>query len=360
MKVVAFFLFSTLCFASGRSPEAEQLLLKLKIISTSFQDDQKIILGHQNAFIQGRGWTKNNQDLGSDFKSDMQMASGIHPMMYGLDFLEIGHWNEDLIVEQVQKLHQMGGITTLSWHMKNLVNQESSWNTSGQVVSKILPGGTHHQAFKDEIKRLAHFLLRLKPAPVIFRPFHEHNRAWFWWGKQHSSKTDFLKMWKFLVDELKAHGVDHLLYAYSPSYITSDYFERYPGDDKIDILGVDTYFQNTAVDTWWFGSDPLGKWKKDVLWLVEEASKRKKIPAITEFGQEGVTYKNFWTDYMGWPLEKAGLSQITNKLPEYGIAYILLWRNDPTDPKHFFGPTVGNSNQQNFMDLLSKDIYLGL
>jgi hypothetical protein len=56
------------------------------------------------------------------------------------------------------------------------------------------------------------------------------------------------------------------------------------------------------------------------------------------------------------------MKQITgiNKLPAKGPAYIMVWRNDIKDPKHFFGPFTGNQNNKNFMDLISKGIYLGL
>lgn len=104
------------------------------------------------------------------------------------------------------------------------------------------------------------------------------------------------------------------------------------------------------------------KWKKDVIWLMKEASKRKKIPAITEFGQEAVVYDDFWTDYMSWPMEKEGILQHihASDLPEYGIAYIMLWRNDIKDKKHFYGPIVGHKNNANFFEMLSKKIYVGL
>jgi mannan endo-1,4-beta-mannosidase len=369
MKLSFWFIISLISLSSFSAPikkskDALDLQKRLTKISLSFQKNQKILLGQQNAFIQGRGWNKYNADIDSDLKSDMHLASGIHPSVHGIDFLEIGDWNEALIVNQVKRLHDLKGITTLTWHMKNLVSDQigngSSWDKSGQPVKKMLPGGSHHELYKNEIKRLAKFLIKLKPAPVIFRPFHEHNDFWFWWGKSNCTKEEYLGLWKILTSELQKWGVDNLLYAYSPSYITNDYFERYPGDEVIDILGVDAYFKNVIRDTWFMGVDALGNWKKSVLWLMRAAEKRRKIPAITEFGQEAVSYENFWTDFMGWPVEKAGISQLTNNLPNYGIAYVMLWRNDPNDPQHFYGPIPGSLNQQNFLDLLSKGIFQGL
>lgn len=100
-------------------------------------------------------------------------------------------------------------------------------------------------------------------------------------------------------------------------------------------------------------------WKKEVIWLSQESVKRNKIPAITEFGLESSSYQKFWTDYFGWPLEKEGMNQL-GTLPAKAPAYILLWRNDMKDPKHFFGPVPGHHNNDNFKALLSKKIFKGL
>lgn len=39
--------------------------------------------------------------------------------------------------------------------------------------------------------------------PVIFRPYHEHNGDWFWWGKGVNSEEDYIKLWQFTVEYLR-------------------------------------------------------------------------------------------------------------------------------------------------------------
>lgn len=159
-----------------------------------------------------------------------------------------------------------------------------------------------------------------------------------------------------------SRGVHNLLYAYSPNQIKEDYLDRYPGDRYVDILGGDHYFFNRLFDWWSYGFKPLTEFKHGVIWLMQEAERRNKIPALTEFGLETSSYRNFWTDYMSWPVERAGMEQILGegKAPSRGFAYVMLWRNDMSDPKHFFGPVPGNKNNQNFLDMLSKNIFKGL
>jgi mannan endo-1,4-beta-mannosidase len=235
-------------------------------------------------------------------------------------------------------------------------------DTTSPVVKHILPGGFAHEKFKNELLKFVEFTEKISDIPIIFRPFHEHNRSWFWWGKNHCTVQEYKSLWRFTVDFLRSHNAHNILYAYSPNYVTWDYLERYPGDQYVDILGVDMYFRNPLFDLWEHGATPQLEWKHDIVWLMREAEKRDKIPAITEFGQEGSWYERFWTDYMGWPIERAGVAQITghHALPRYGIAYIMLWRNDIRDPKHFYGPVPGHMNNYNFHQLRSKKIFKGL
>lgn len=348
------------------SIETRALFQRLDETSLSLHSQQKIIIGQQNAFTEKRGWRITNNDLGSELTSDMHDVANIHPGLFGLDFNEFGSWNREALIEKINQNDQAGGIFTLSWHMPTLINDgrgNNSFNdTTAKVVKHILPGGKAHQLFKTKLDSLVTFLKKINNVPVIFRPFHEHNASWFWWGKKHCSVSEYIQLWRFTIDYLRRKGVHNLLIAYSPNHISPDYFERYPGSAYVDILGVDMYFKNRAIDIYEHGLSPLGNWKKNVLWLLSQAEKKNKIPAVTEFGQEGSWYENFWTDYMSWPLEKKGLEQILQgqKLPKRGVAYMMLWRNDKSDPKHFFGPVRGHMNNNNFEILMDKNIYLGL
>jgi len=349
------------------SIETKNLFKRLTKISLEYKNQQEIFLGQQNAFNEGRGWRHNNQNLGSLLQSDMSKASGVHPIVYGLDFSEIGDWNSEFLRERILLSHERGGVFTLSWHMRAFVDDKvgnGQYNDrSTKVVSRILPGGDHHSVYIKELDRLVDFLKSISNVPVIFRPFHEHNWSIFWWGKNLCTSEEYIAIWKFTINYLRKAGINNILTAYSPINVGDDYFDRYPGDDYVDILGVDMYFRNKLFDLFEHSMiSPLEHWKKSVIKLMQFASKRKKIPAITEFGQEGIWYSNFWTDYFGWPLNKEGILQHLSEssLPSRGIAYIMLWRNDPSDPKHFYGPFPGHNQNNNFELMLSSGIFKGI
>lgn len=349
------------------SPETRALYKRLDSISLSFRGEQKILLGHQNAFTEGRTWVRMNESTGAPIRSDMKEAVGVHPALHALDFGEIGHWNRDLVVDLLKSVQKKGGVFSLSWHMPSLIDDGrgdgSFYDTTTPVVKHIIPGGRAHQKYKDLLDRLVIFAKSVSDVPIIFRPLHEHTGSWFWWGKRHCTTAEYITLWRFTVDYLRAQGVHNFLYAYSPSHVKSDYLERYPGDDYVDILGVDAYYYDNFVkELWNFGiRGGLGGWKRQVIDLLRIADKRNKIPAITEFGNEGVTIDKFWTDYFGWPLEKAGIQQIVKeKLPVRGVAYIMLWRNAYSNKNHFYAPTPGHEQNGNFRSLMTKRIFQGL
>jgi mannan endo-1,4-beta-mannosidase len=353
---------------SRATVETKVLYKKLMDISKSFKRKQKILLGQQAAFTEGRGWRHHNEQLGTPLRSDMFDATGVHPAVFGLDFDEIGDWNQDFIRERIELVHQAEGVITLSWHMKSLVKDfigsGSANDLSTKVTARILPGGSHHEVYKKELDRFIVFMKSISHVPVIFRPFHEHNGQWFWWGPLLTSEKEYISLWKFTVDYLWENGVHNMLLGYSPvEYVLTDYLKGYPGDNYVDIFGIDMYFLGNVKDRLIQGNiSPQYRWKRNVINLLKLATKHNKIPALTEFGQEGLTFKNFWTDYMSWPMEKAGMLQYVDAkdLPDLGFAYVMLWRNDPTDRKHFYGPFPGHKLNDNFMDMLSKKIYVGL
>ena len=80
--------------------------------------------------------------------------------------------------------------------------------------------------------------------PVVFRMYHEHTGAWFWWGSKQCTPEEYKQLWIMTVEYLRdKKNVHNLLYAYSPSETKNEaeYLERYPGDEYVDIVGYDCY-----------------------------------------------------------------------------------------------------------------------
>ncbi|MDR2057390.1 MAG: glycoside hydrolase family 26 protein [Dysgonamonadaceae bacterium] len=314
--------------------------------------DKGIMLGHQDGLAYGHNWYNEPN------RSDIHDVTGKYPAVNGWD---IGHiergreYNLDSIYFEnmkryMQEGHNRGSINTVSWHSDNIVTGRNAWDcTRNDVVKSVLPGGENHAKYLGWLDRIADFFLDLKDdegnsLPIIFRMFHEHSGDWFWWGSKQSTPEEYKQLWITTVKYLRdTRNVHNLLYAFSPSETKniSEYMERYPGDDYVDIVGFDCYANGENEK-----QQPkkifqqIEKYKKNLKInldiITAYAEKSGKIPAITETGMEKIPYSEYFTD------------AVYNTIKDYKIAYILFWRNAYNRPSHFYVPYPGSPGEADF------------
>jgi len=313
--------------------EAKHLMLRIKEIPKL-----GYALGHQDATAYGVGW-KNDGTL---YKSDINEVAGDFPAVYGFELghLELGHEqnldtvNFKLMSKLIRKAHKKGGIITLSWHPDNPVTKKSAWDPS-PAVSQVLEGGTLHPKYRAWLIKVADFMNGLKtksgkPIPIVFRPYHEMNGSWFWWGHGNCTPEEFKLLWKetFKLFTTK-YNVHNLLYCYSTDAVESgeEYLKFYPGDEYVDILGIDLYHKNTTEEYISLLNHNLS--------LVSYLAKHKNKPyALTEGGLNMVPVEDWWT-------------QVLDKnISDKGISWALFWRN--AWPDHHFAPFIGQKSAEDF------------
>ncbi|WP_293880515.1 MULTISPECIES: glycoside hydrolase family 26 protein [unclassified Sphingobacterium] len=298
------------------------------------QSKGKVLLGQQDALCYGRYWR------GDSNRSDIKEITGSHPALLGLDFQQLTHEDKGYresetkrLVKVVKDMYRRGGIITFSWHMSNPVNGGSyEWKSNPQLaVSQILPGGTSNAVYQSYLDRIADFLAQCKgpngeAIPIIFRPFHEFDGDWFWWGKGHATKEEFVQLWRYTVHYLREElGVHQLLYAFSPDckfYTRAEYLTQFPGDEYVDILGMDNYWDFRPDGA----NDPAAAGMKMEI-VSALAVEKGKIAALTETGLERITDPNWFTTI---------LQPILTKWP---MAYCMLWRNADDIATHYYVPT---------------------
>ncbi|AZQ63970.1 beta-mannosidase [Flammeovirga pectinis] len=329
--------------------ETVQLYQKLKRIS----ENEKTVFGHQDDLAYGYHWWGND--------SDIKQVTGDYPGLYGWD---MGHLGEEKnldgvaftdIKKYIEEAYLRGGITTLSWHMINLKMESSSWDKTA-VVDQMLKGGKYHKTFVKKLDLFADFVNGLEvnnhKIPVLFRPWHEHNGSWFWWGAGNCSKEDYKKLWQFTVNYLREKkNVHNIIYVYSTDAFKSEeeYLDRYPGDEYVDILGFDDY-----------GAFKPNATKEREAWVVREletvaklADAKNKLCAFTESGLEAVTDDTFFTKSL---LSKLNHNEWTKK-----AAYVMLWRNanyEKEQRDHFYVPYKGHSSASDFINFKNDESIL--
>lgn len=320
---------------SKATAETKALYKNMKKLS-----DGHTLFGHQHATEYGHGWS------GEEGRSDVKSVCGSFPAVIGVDFSGLSGRPGEAIEKTKAELrktivdtYNRGGVTTVSWHFSNPVSGGGFyWQDSVSLpgVKYIIPGGEAHDKYKSILKDVADLANSLKGAdgklaPVIFRPFHEFDGGWFWWGKPHCTREEFISLWKFTVTYLRdSLGVHNFLYAFSPDNkfnSEEEFLERYPGDEWVDMVGMDNYGD--------MGRDRynLETASRKLRILSDYAIKKGKLAAFTETGLESIPNPAWWTETLLKVMRKDNMQ----------LSYVLVWRNDTHSPTHYYAPFPGHS-----------------
>lgn len=225
------------------TPEARELLKSLY----KSVDEGKIISGlHHNQL----GPEAYHRDL-----DRIAEASGVEPKIWGGDVA----WDGDLVVELAKKNYASGHIITLMWHAgrpydKGRVSyryQTCSTLPEGKWEELMTEGSEMHTQWLAQVDSIStNFLLPLKEAgiPILWRPYHEMNGEWFWWGWK-EGEDGFAKLYRMMWDRMvNYHHLDNLLWVWNanaPREIPGDtarpYDLYYPGNEYVDVLATDVY-----------------------------------------------------------------------------------------------------------------------
>lgn len=306
--------------------------------------ERGFMFGHEDTDAYGVGWWAKKG------RSDVKETTGSYPAVHGWDLGNIDReFNIDTVdfkkmKKWIKATYKRGGINTISWHIINIVSGDHSWEQT-PAVKAILPGGTHHEAYLKKLNLVADFLNDCKVGstytPIIFRPWHEHNGDWFWWGKGVTTEEDYIALWRFTVDYLKdVKKIHHLIYAFSPdrsrmnmdSAAHQSYLYGYPGDDYVDVLGLDNYWDVTHMPSRGGSEVQEQNFVKSLQIITEIAKEKGKVAALTETGSIGIENPKWFTEVILDPIKK---NQET-----IDIAWMLVWRNRSEEgmmaphPKH--------------------------
>ena len=97
-----------------------------------------------------------------------------------------------------------------------------------------------YQQLIDDMDIVAAELQKLAAAdiPVIWRPIHEAEGGWFWWGAHGAAALKDL--WMLMYDRYtNTHGLNNLIWTFTHTQSLSN--DWYPGDNYVDIVGFDGY-----------------------------------------------------------------------------------------------------------------------
>jgi len=166
------------------------------------------------------------------------------------------------IVNEAIAQARLGRIITLMWHCcdprftdgGNDCNGDKVWTMdnapSADEWEQLCTDGTPlNAAWKREMDSVIPYLAQLQEAgvPVLWRPYHEMNGAWFWWGNK-PGENGFKRLWIMTYEYFTAQGLNNLLWVWdanAPRVKENDdalaYELFYPGNEYVDVLAADIY-----------------------------------------------------------------------------------------------------------------------
>jgi mannan endo-1,4-beta-mannosidase len=244
MKYISCFLLAALLISGCRTAQAPanphanaRAIAVLKYFQAlDARPDKRIVSGQFSDFGDG---------------ADLRLATEIHdrtghwPALLGADYAGQGGITTEAPNRAVLKYWQQGGLVTLSAHLYNPARTNVPFGglrDKDVDLNTLLATNTEaHARWMRELDRIADGLQQLKDQGVVvlWRPFHEMNGGWFWWGGK--DPQSFVRLWRQMFDYYtKTKGLDNLLWVYGPNHGTNT-VAYYPGNRYVDLVGLDAY-----------------------------------------------------------------------------------------------------------------------
>jgi mannan endo-1,4-beta-mannosidase len=171
------------------------------------------------------------------------------PLMIGIDYgwevmdpagikranaLVLAHWRR-------------GGLVTLNMDPTNPTTQAGLRSPTGfDPQATLIPGTVSHQRWMADLTAVADGLAELQGhgVAVLWRPLHEANGGWFWWGTNGTSTETYRRLWEHMHTYFtEQRRLNNLLWVYSPNSSThaSSVTDHYPGATLVDVVALDVY-----------------------------------------------------------------------------------------------------------------------
>ncbi|MGO9109939.1 MAG: glycoside hydrolase family 26 protein [Thermoguttaceae bacterium] len=198
-------------------------------------------------------------------------AWGKTPAIFGKDWGFAKEGDKDSayirseIVAQLIEQYKKGSLVVMCWHEVpptadepvtfrrprrggTAINLHSVQGqlTEAQYKDLLTPGTKLHEHWCAQVDAIVPYLKKLEEAhvPLLWRPFHEMNGTWFWWGGRRGEYGTGA-IYKMMFDRLvKYHKIRNLIWIWNcdrPEGTSLKLEECWPGPEYADILALDCY-----------------------------------------------------------------------------------------------------------------------
>ncbi|GAB3020356.1 hypothetical protein GCM10025298_04850 [Natronobiforma cellulositropha] len=304
---------------------------------------------------------------GIDELEYIESVTGRQPAVIGADFI---HGDRSRPVSQAMEYWDRGGITAIMWHWGSpghMIGEDEydrSLNTDMDAWAVFDEGSSAHQAFWDELNEVADHLETLRDAgvPIIWRPFHEFDGGWFWWGG--NGADAFTDLWEtmhwYLVEE---RDLDNLVWLLPHAdYPSANWV---PDRSTFDLWGADTYSADDSYERLYW--DTVSVHSNDRPIIKHETGHPPDPDAAANAGAWWSMWINWHTDWLtdvdDWHLESVynheltvTLDDVPNIVAEYGGD---AGGTDPDGPPEIAGNTPQDLTGDGLYEDVTGDGQLG-
>lgn len=281
----------------------------------------------------------------SGYSSDIYSVTGKYPAVIGMHFGEQPtHWtksiqnNSQLMADYIKKANSLGAVFTASSEIPNPTKYENNHDgksddkTGNPDLDQFSSTGAYANQFNTWIQTIVETAKLAvapdgTPIPWVLRVFHEQNGDWPWWGEPNQSHNKIKAAFRRVHEALVAAGVrDQILLAYAPNgdfgggSDLNRYMADYPGDDVIDVLGYDAYWQSASQSE----ANWINLVAGDMRMIGNQAKSTGKVAALTEYGRLGShamsATNNTWFQ-----------TPVAQALQGTGTSYAMTWTQWPTE-----------------------------
>ncbi len=167
-------------------------------------------------------------------------------------------------IDELVRHGRSGHPVTLVWHPDNPTGGDFSKPISTTQMQRMLDGDTLiGKKWQIQLDRAAAVLKIFSDqnVPVLFRPLHEQNGAFFWWGHNGTTGTSlrarqaaYVAVWRDMVTEFtKTRGLRNLVFVFGANQVdsggvnavdwagTAAPLTYFPGGRWADVVAIDLY-----------------------------------------------------------------------------------------------------------------------
>lgn len=199
---------------------------------------------------------QHTQSMGQEELHHIRKITGKQPALLGFELLSYSpninylDTDEECMTEVLENYGTLKrawewagakGLITFTWHWFSPLGGRSksffSENTDFDASKAVVEGTAENRAFLSDLDTMAGILRPFceKQIPILWRPFHEGDGGWFWWGAKGADTVK--KLYRIMQERYtNLHKLNNLIWVWNAPGV-----EYYPGDDVVDIISRDMY-----------------------------------------------------------------------------------------------------------------------